>query len=233
MKDHRKLTTKEVALTTTFTALYALLSILKISPIIGLFGQAITAATILAPIMGIILGAYTGALTAFLGGTVTLLLGFLSYPSFASGITAAFCAGMIKKGEKIFSTLIYLSLLLIFAFYPHVGPAWLFPQVTWFQAAGLIILISPLGSAAAKSLSSRNNSNIILGFFLISLTSTLGGQIAGSLVFEILVPDPTFMTATWQTLTLLYPIERTIIALEATVIGISLLRVLKTAKLSL
>lgn len=227
----RKLTAPEVALTTVFTAYYAVFGFIKISPIIGLPGQAITAAAIIAPILGILLGPYVGTLSAFLGGTIGFFLGSLSYQSFASGITAAFCAGTLKKGNRLIAALAYALLLLLFAFYPQVGPAWTFPFETWFQIIGLVILISPLQVAARRLLDSANNTRLLIGFFITCLVSTLAGQIAGSLVFEILATDPHVVTGSWITLTVLYPIERTIIALAAAFIGASLSKILKTTNL--
>jgi len=227
----RKLTAAEVALTIVFTAYYAVFGFIKISPIIGLPGQAITAAAIIAPILGILLGPYIGTLSAFLGGTIGFFLGSLSYQSFASGIAAAFCAGTIKKGKRSIAALAYASLLVLFAFYPQVGPAWTFPLETWFQIAGLIILVSPFQAVATKLLDSANNTRLLIGFFITCLVSTLAGQIAGSLVFEILATDPHVVTGSWITLTVLYPIERTIIALVATFIGVSLSKILKTTNL--
>lgn len=231
MAGYRKLTAADVALTTVFTAYYAVFGFLKISPIIGLPGQAITAAAIIAPIVGMLLGPYIGTVSAFLGGIIGFFLGSLSYQSFASGIAAAFCAGMIRQGKRAIAALIYVSLLLLFAFYPAVGPAWVFPLETWFQIVGLLILVSPLQPITQRFLDSDNNTRLMVGFFLTCLVSTLAGQIAGSLIFEILATDAKVVTGSWLTLTLLYPMERTIIALAATFIGASLSRVLKAANL--
>jgi hypothetical protein len=231
MRSYGSLTTKDTALTVTFTALYAVFGFIKISPIIGLSGQAITAAAIIAPIIGILLGPYIATLSTFLGGTIGFFLGALSYPSFASGIAAAFCAGMVKSGRRIISVLTYLSLLLLFAFYPIVGPARLFPLELWFQIAGLIVLVSPLQSAAVRFLETESNLKLLLGFFITCLTSTLAGQIAGSLIFETLTPNATVLLADWQALTILYPVERIVIALGAMLIGASLLKVLKSTNL--
>ena len=231
MTNNRKLTAVDVAFTAVFTALYAVFGFLKISPIIGLPGQAITAASIIAPIIGMLLGPYIGTLSAFLGGTVGFFLGSLSYPSFAGGIATAFCAGMIRTGKRTVAALVYLTLFLLFAFYPVVGPAWVFPPETWFQIIGLIILVSPLQSLAKKLLDSKNSARLMYGFFFTCLVSTLAGQIAGSLVFEILAADPNVMMGTWRALTGVYPLERTIIALAAAFIGTALLKTLKSTSL--
>jgi hypothetical protein len=232
MVGPRKLTAADVALTTVFTAYYAIFGFLKISPIIGLPGQAITAAAFIAPILGILLGPYIGTLSAFLGGTIGFFLGSLSYQSLASGTAAAFCAGTIRTGKRAIAALVYLLLLLLFAFYPAVGPAWIFPLETWFQVVGLLILISPLQSAAQRRLDSDNNKKLLFGFFPTCLASTLAGQIAGSIVFEMLATDPKVVIGSWLTLTALYPIERTIIALAATFIGAPLSKILKSANLT-
>lgn len=231
MARYRNLTASDVALTTVFTAYYAVFGFLKISPIIGLPGQAITASAIIAPIIGLLLGPYIGTLSAFLGGIIGFFLGSLSYLSFASGIAATFCAGMIRTGKRTLASVFYLSLFLLFAFYPAVGPVWVFPLETWFQIVGLLVLVSPLQSKATIFLDSGNNTKLMLGFFSTCLVSTLAGQIAGSLTFEILATDPRTVIGSWITLTALYPLERIIIAAVATLVGASLARVLKSAHL--
>jgi len=236
MSLRRKLAAKDLALTICFTALYVILGFLPISPIIGLPGKVITAAAIMAPIIGILLGPYIGTLSTILGGTIGFFLGSFSPPSFFSGVLAAFCAGMLYIGKRSACAFTYFSLLFIFGFYPFVGPVWLYPQLMWFQIVGFLILVSPLQSTAVKNLNSNNNSKLLSAFFIASLTSTLAGQIAGSLTFEVL-SWPIFMAnldvwrTNWQVITFLYPVERMIIALVASFIGTALYKVLKTANL--
>ncbi|MCJ7425342.1 hypothetical protein MUP01_13920 [Candidatus Bathyarchaeota archaeon] len=224
----RKLTTKEVALTISFTALYVVFGFLKISPIIGLPGQAITAAAIMAPLMGVILGPYISTLSTFLGGLMGFSFGSFSLLSIGSGMTAALCSGLVCRGKRVVSVLIYSSLLLFLAFYPVVGVAWLYPASLWFQIVGLIILVSPLQTVAVRSFDSNNDSMILYAFFVVSLSSTLAGQIAGSLTLEMIhIPNVDYFKGTWQTITVLYPIERMIIALAAALIGAPLYKVLR------
>jgi hypothetical protein len=232
MSVHGKLGTKQLALAVSFAALYVVFGALKISPIIGLPGQAITAAAIIAPVMGIIFGPYIGTLSTFFGGIIGLSLGFFSPPSVASGVIATLCGGTTSKGKRSISTSIYLILLLLLAFYPVIGPARLYPPLLLFQIIGLTILVSPLQSVATKNLDSNSNPKLLYAFFVTSLTSTLAGQIAGSLTFEaILLADVNLWTGTWIATAFLYPIERTIIAISAGLIGAALIRVMRAASL--
>jgi len=228
----RKLATKDVALIVCFTALYAVFSSIPIFQILGVPSKAITAAAITAPIIGVLLGPYMGTLSATLGGVISSFAGYFYPPSFISGIITTLCAGLISKGKRILCILVYLLLLAVFAFYPSIGPAWLFPLSLWFQIVGLLILITPLQSTADKYLKSNKNSRLLLAFFITSLASTLAGQISGSLAFIPISSFPTEgWTGLWQGLTVLYPIERTIIAIVSALIGAPLLRVLKSSNL--
>lgn len=231
MPISRKLTAKEVALVICFTALYSVFASIPIFQILGLPSRSITAAAITAPIIGIVLGPYIGVLSVVLGGIISFYAGaFL--PSFVSGIVATLCAGLLYKGKRILCVLVYFLFLVIFGFYPSIGPVWLFPLSMWFQVAGLLILISPFQSMAIREIRSRNNSRFFLAFFIISLTSTLAGQISGSLAYVLVVSVPAGgWLALWQSYTIVYPIERIIIALSSTLAGVPLLRVLQSANL--
>jgi len=224
---------RNAALTACSAALYAVLGSLPISPIIGLPGKAITAAAIAAPIIGIILGPYVGTLSTILGGIIGFFAGSFSPPSLFAGVFTALCAGMLCAGRRILCIIIYLSLLLCFGFYPSVGPVWLHPPVMWFQILGLLMLASPLQSMAVKNLNAKNNLNLLSALFITSLTSTLMGQIAGSLTFEMLswptlIPKVDVWKTIWQAVTFLYPLERIIISLSAAFLGAALHKAIGT-----
>lgn len=230
MSTNRRLTTMDVALIACFTALYVSLSFLPMFQVIGLFGKTITAATIIAPLIGIILGSHRAVTSTFFGGILGLFLNpQFSYPSLAAGIVTALCASLLYTNKQTLCALIYLAFLLLFGLYPSVGPVWLFLPMIWFQIIGFLILISPFQSFASKSFNSHGNSKLLYAFFITSLTSTLAGQIAGSLIFEIIVADASALKASWISLTFSYPIERTLIAVIVTFLGAPLLKVLRSA----
>jgi hypothetical protein len=234
----KKLRAIEVALIACFTALYVVLAFSPMFQVIGFFGKTITAASVIAPVIGIILGPYLGVLSTLLGGIASLSFSpFFFPPSLVAGVVTAVCAGLLYKGKRIFCILIYLILLLCFGFYPTIGPFWIYPAMTWFQVIGFLVLISPLQSMAIKNITSHNPAKFLSCFFVVCLTSTLAGQIAGSLAFElssstVIAPDLNAWRFTWQVLTFQYPLERVTMAIIGALVGAPLLRVLRSANLT-
>jgi hypothetical protein len=234
--ENEKLSSKDLALTICFSSLYAIFCFFPIFQIVGLPNKSITIAAMLAPVIGMLLGPYLGALSTILGGIIAFFVGPLSLPGFVSGAVATFFAGSLSLGRRSLCAFVYFSVLFLFSVYPFVGPVWLFPPLMWFQILGFLILVSPLQSMALKEMYSESNWRSLSGFFVTSLTSTLAGQIAGSFVYE-LVSWPIFLAdldawrMNWQLITLLYPIERVAIALGSTLIGVATCRILKFANL--
>jgi hypothetical protein len=190
----------------------------------------------MAPLIGLILGPYVGMLSTALGGGIGFFFGALSQPSLVSGVVTALCAGLLYSGKRSTCAFLYLSLFLLFGFYPLVGPVWLYPPLMWFQLIGFLILTSPLQSTALNNLNSARGSRLLFAVFVTSLTSTVAGQIAGSLTFEliswpILIPDTNAWRAIWQLITFIYPAERMVIAIIAASVGGAVYRVLKSANL--
>jgi len=237
MPTIRKLNSQDVALTVCFTALYVVFSFMPLSQVIGLGGKSITAATILALIIGIIIGPYLGLLSSFCGGVLALFFNLsFSPPSLVAGIVASLFSGWLSNGNRGICVLTYFSLLFFFGFFPSVGPVWLYPPLMWFQIVGFLILISPVQSKTFQNLNSRNNTKFAISLFIIFLVSTLASQIAGSLLFEV-VSWPIFVIDTnawktiWKSLTFLYPVERLIIASVATLLGVPIYKILRNADL--
>ncbi|MEM3616332.1 MAG: hypothetical protein QXJ31_00245 [Candidatus Bathyarchaeia archaeon] len=225
--------TRSLALVISFSALYAVFCVFPIFQIIGLPSKAITAAAVMAPVIGMILGPYLGAFSTIVGGAIGLLTGFFSHTSLVAGVAAALCASFLYNGKRDLCALTYFSLLLLFGFCPFVGPVWLYPPLTWFQILGFIILISPLQSFAIKNMKNTKSDSIhVFSFFITFLVSTLAGQIAGSFMFELsfwplFTVDVNAIGTYWQIVTFLYPIERVIIALASALIGAGLHKALK------
>jgi len=226
--------TRKLALVCIFAALYAAFSLVSLFPIIGAVGRFITLATVLAPIMGMLLGPYLGVLATSIGGFVgwtATQSGAFSFVSFIPGSSSAFTAGLLTNGKRTVSAIFYLILFLPMAFFPIIGPAWLYPLYLWLQLVGVIVLISPTSTVASKSMRADKMEKLTLGVGVIALVSTLVGQVAGTLMFELFVypvnPQIDFWRTQWQLLTFVYPLERSIIAVLATLVGAPLIRAVR------
>jgi hypothetical protein len=230
----KRLTTRDLALIICFTALYAVFATIPIFRILGMPSASITAAAMTAPIIGVLLGPYVGSMSVALGGAISFFAGSFFPPSLVSGIVVALCAGFLSRGKRVMGSLVYLLFLLALGFYPFIGPAWLFPASMWFQIIGFLVLISPIESKARQNLNSGKGSRSLLAWFTISLTSTLAGQISGSFVYVAYGFPPILggWAAQWQSLTLLYPFERLVIAAGSAFVGAPLLRVLASSNLA-
>lgn len=126
-----------------------------------------------------------------------------------------------------------MVLFLMLAFYPAIGPGWLFPYFLWFQLIGLVVLASPLRLPAINYLHRRTSFlGLSFGVGLISFVATLFSHVVGGILFQIMYfptinPQIDFWRNLWQALTLLYPLERTLVTLVATLIGAPLLKALR------
>jgi len=229
---------RKIALISVFASLYAIFGLWPLFPVVGAVGKNITVATVMAPLIGVILGPYIAVLTVLIGGVAGLSIaqiGPFGPLSFLTGVAATFCSGMLYERRRGICAVAYLILLLIFAFYPVVGPAWLYPYFMWLQVIGFVVLVSPLQSKAVERM--RGNPNSFVGLTLGAATTffvaTLFSHLVGSIMFEAfywptIIPAVETWRSNWQIITFLYPAERIAITITAALIGTALIKALKT-----
>jgi hypothetical protein len=212
--------------------LYAVFSLVSLFPIIGALGRFITMATILAPILGILLGPYIGVTTVSIGGFIAWTVtqtGAFSFVSFIPGAATAFAAGLLTNNKRAMCVALYLLFLLPMAFFPTIGPVWLYPLYLWFHLVGLFLLVSPASAKAWKFIRDKPVEKLTVGILLVALVSTLIGQAAGGLLFELFF-YPVYSgiqfwrVEQWQLQAFVYPLERGIITVLAAVLGTPLIK---------
>jgi len=225
-----------MALTACFAALYVVFSFWNLFPVIGVGGgKWIKAAVVMAPLFGIILGPYLGVLAVTIGGIAGAffqITGAFGPLSFMPHAAAAFCSGMLTIKRRKVCVATYAPFLFLFAFFPVIGPVWLWPAVIWLDLIGLIVFASPLQSKAINAMNESSSSvRLIFGIATTCLTTTLFGHVVGSILFEAIYlqvnSSVDFWRTTWQGLTFLYPIERGLITLAATFVGTPLVKTLR------
>lgn len=235
-----KLTTRNIALIASFAPCYTILSFLPSFPIIGGVGKSITAAVIISPVIGLLLNPYLSVLTIAVGGSAAFFMGasgLFGPLSFLPHAATAFCASLLLNEKRNVCLLSYISLLLAFAFYPDIGPAWSWPLMIWMHLIGLVILALPLPEKVIKISQNFENSKFVLSLFSIAFVASLYGHLAGSILFEIFyrlaIPSVEDWKNLWFALTFVYPAERIIISGAATLIAIAIMKALKTQLQSL
>jgi hypothetical protein len=222
-----RLNAKSLALIVMFAACYAISSFWTLFPIIGEKGRFISVASILAPLIGMSAGPFLGVAAIAIGALIALFNGSYSVISVAAGVASAFCCGMLYRRRRIECILFYACLLLFFALYPVYGPAWRFPLFLWLHLVGLIVLVSPLTSISIDCLQRTDVSlRNTFGILVITFVSLLTGHLAGSLAYEVqlslFAPVEKAAQSIWATLTFVYPVERFIMWVAATFIGVPL-----------
>ncbi len=232
------LSTKNMALIIVFASLYTFFSSWNLFPLIGGQGQFIKAGNLMAPLIGIILGPWIGIFAITIGGIIGAFIwqsGPFGPLSFLPHAGVALCAGLLYNNKRWLCSSLYLLLLLAFAFYPVVGPAWLWPPFLWLHVAGLAFLFSPLQPKVSRFLhESEDSLRFASGVGVTLFIASLFGHVVGSLMFEAVywngfISEVGAWKADWQLLMWLYPIERTIIAVAATAIGTALMKALRVS----
>jgi hypothetical protein len=153
--------------------------------------------------------------------------------SLFSGFVTVLFAGLIIERKQHLCVLIYFLLITLFGFYPYIGPFWVYPLMLWFHIIGFVLLSLPLSRFLSYSPNfSSYTYRLFFGILFLSLISSLAGQLTGSIVFEFISLNPLEdWKTTWQFLTLVYPVERILIALTSTLIIIPVYKLLKSTHL--
>jgi len=234
-----RITARNIALVAIFAALYYVLSL--IAPIripTGVGNLEISFAALIACIIGLVLGPYLGAASAFLGATVAWVLppssgSFFGLPFLLSPPLNAFITGAIfyKKWKYAFAA--FSVLIIAFLFTP---PIWPVTENATVAAAVLfdkiiaLVLIIPIAKFA-KQLSVAKAS---LFYFLLFFVGNEADNMWGSLVFATpMVYNGIFgySAADVQFFFIVspfvYPAVRLIQALIGMIIAVPLMQILK------
>lgn len=239
------ITTKQIALTAIFAAIYAVLRAIPTVPMVGVPGATFSLSDILAPLYGIILGPYVGGASVVLGTFTAMsvkppiFLGLDFLPGFVNAVSLGFLVR--KKWLPVVA--INIALLLAFVLNPltlnlvniQLGSiSFVFPFM-WLHIVALIVLISPLGLKAVEWVQTMKPTKTIPGFAILAFIGTMIQHLMGNILYEnIFVYVTNFMTPAslalrWQIVFFLYPWERLMLIILAVVIGVPLIRALQKA----
>jgi len=258
LSKHR-LGAREVAYVAVFSALSVVVEVtLPGIPIIGVQGGQITLDAVLAPIYGMIIGPYLGALAAFIGGIVVAKGNVFSIlTSFAPAISAFVAGMMVRKPSSSKTSLegwklsaVTLSALIAAWYLTEVGRA--IPIYPILHLSGLAIILL-LREKASKFFWSNDRKQLLIAVACTSFCGLISDHMFGNLAFILLIgwlipleitlpPWLNFpgwayglkvidLPSIFMYVLPISTIERTLMTLIATIVGVGLIIALRTARL--
>jgi len=220
-----------------------MLRLIPISVWIGTSGRVFTATEFVAPLLGILLGPYAGSVVAVVGTFVGIVFtGRINFfgLDFLPVMVNALVLGFLMRRRWLFSALLYSGLLALFFVHPwtlhFVSVPLLNGEVelpfVWLHIVAWLLLLSPLSRKSAESISGRTVSKAAGGIFLFALIGTTAQHLTGTLLFASMAVPLMGMTtqtlmAGWVAVFYVYPVERLIIVLAATVVNVAVVRAVR------
>src|SRR6266705_3354474 len=227
---------RKLTLTASLAAIYTVFRAIPISSLIGISGS-ITAAGMIAPIIGILLEPAYGIVAVFTGTIVASLFPWnpLKFAGldFLPGALNVTLVSLVVRGRRTEATIIFLITMALFIINPYtsifVGSALLSPPIPylWMHLAALIVLVSPLTKNLSTKLTSHHYASLVRPVAVLVFTGTMIEHLTGGLLFATVVGKGALKF--WPVIFLAYPIERTILVVGATLICASLLSLLRPA----
>jgi len=226
--------TRRLTLTATLAAVYVIFRAIPISQLIGISGT-ITAAGMIAPVIGILLEPAYGIVAVFTGTMVASLFPWnpikFAGLDFLPGALNVTLVSLAARGRRTEATLMFLIMIALFIINPYtsifVGNALLSPPIPylWMHLAALVVLVSPLTKNLSTKLTSHHYASLVRPVAVLAFTGTMIEHLTGGLLFATVVGKGALKF--WPVIFLAYPIERTILVIGATLIGATLLRLLR------
>jgi hypothetical protein len=228
--------TRKLTLTATLAAVYVIFRAIPISKLIGISGT-ITAAGMIAPVLGILLEPAYGIVAVFVGTLVASLFPWnpikFAGLDFLPGALNVTLVSLAVRGRRMEATLMFLIMTALFIINPYtslfVGTDLASPPIPylWMHLAALAVLVSPLTKNLSTKIVSHHYASLVKPIVVLAFTGTMIEHLTGGLLYATVVGKAALKS--WPIIFLAYPIERIILVIGATLIGGTLLSLLKTS----
>ncbi|MGB9718570.1 MAG: 5-formyltetrahydrofolate cyclo-ligase [Thermoproteota archaeon] len=230
--DVRKLTTSSL-----FMALFIVLRAIPAFPIIGVPGGSFPVSDVILPLYGVLLGPIHGATVIFLG----TILGFLIKPprflylDFLPPLVNTLTVSLLWRRKTWLALLIYVSALTVFMTGPfsllliHLDLLGLEVDLPFHW---LHLVAMPVSLILIRLSNFRHEADpILLKFSGCALLGTMAQHSTGSALFEYVfgltgMINREGFEKIWYTVFWIYPIERMLLVLAGTLVGVPATRVL-------
>jgi len=204
-------------------------------------------ADVIAPLYGIILGPFAGTISVILGTFLAIAFGrpmiFLGLDFLPSAMDALI-VGLVMRKKRLAATVLYLIFFIMFLANPYTA---IFVPVSvsflnlnsfffypWLHLIALLVLISPLSKKAAEWVNEASVINLAPGILILSFIGALTQHLVGALLYEMVLgmfvgKAPEIFRLVWNAIFWLYPFERTFLVVLSTVIGVPVVKALKSS----
>ena len=233
---HYNADTRKLTLTATLAALYVVFRAIPIDQLIGISGT-ITAAGMIAPIIGILLEPAYGIVAVFTGTMVASLLPWNPIKfvglDFLPGALNVALVSLAVRGRRTEATVMFLITMAVFIINPFtrifVGSALYSPPIPylWMHLIALVVLVSPLTKNLSSKLTSHHYASLVRPMAALAITGTMLEHLTGGILFATVYPQTALKS--WGAIFLVYPIERALLIVGGTIIGATLLSLLRPA----
>lgn len=215
-----------ISLVAVFAALQAILSILPLSVTIGVAGT-ITLGAAGGPLIGILLGPLLGGLATLIGSIVgyfvnpagTVFGPLTVIPPFMGAVGA----GCVRVKRGYIGGIIILASIMIFYAHPFGQQAYVYP---WLHIIAMIVAFSPLAITAGSAFASTSFSRVLFGAIISSFVGVMADNMVGGAIAIWLFNLPPII---WYLAMPIYPIERIIALIIASIIATPIYQRLKRA----
>ncbi|HXX88201.1 MAG TPA: hypothetical protein VEH86_07150, partial [Candidatus Acidoferrum sp.] len=104
----------------------------------------------------------------------------------------------------------------------------------WLHLVALVVLVSPLSKKAADWINGASLVNLPLGVLILVFIGTMTQHLVGGLLYETVLglfvgKAPDVFHLLWYTVFWIYPFERGFIIILSTIIGVPLVKALKSS----
>ena len=236
-----------IAIVATFAVVYFLFRMIPTFAMVGVSSGTFSLSDSIAALYGIILGPFTGAISVILGTILAIAFGrpmiFLGLDFLPSAMDAL-VVGLVMRKKRLAATILYLVFFIMFLANPYTA---IFVPVSvsflnlnsfffypWLHLIALLVLISPLSKKAAEWVNGASVVNLAPGVLILSFIGALTQHLVGGLLYEMVLgmfvgKVPEVFRLVWSTVFWLYPFERTFIVVLSSVIGVPLVKTLKSS----
>src|SRR5215469_13898392 len=225
---------RELTLTASLAAVYTIFRAIPISSLIGISGS-ITAAGMIAPVIGILLEPAYGVTAVFVGTTVASFLPWNPLKfyglDFLPGALNVILVSLAVRGRRVEATMMFAVMLGLFFINPYtstfVGGSYYSPPIPylWMHLAAFLLLISPLSKGLAFRISSEKYTSLVRPVVVLAFMGTMIEHLTGGLLFATIVGKGALKF--WPVIFLAYPVERIILVVGATIICTALLSLIR------